>query len=161
MVFLAYISNNSTPPPPKKNWFQGVRGAKKRLFFPIFGAKRSLKSQNFFFGIWIFRFRRLPLIYKIQMSLQEWKNEISTGTPSPSPPLFNPFLVKNCHFVGGWPHGKFHFSHSFSTGPDGSAGGKEPLFSFFLFLLFFQGTSIGLGRTNLALLSLVDTNLVQ
>ena len=69
MVFLAYISNNSTPPLSQKNWFQGVRGAKKRLFFPIFGAKRSLKSQKFFFGIWIFRFRRLLLIYKIQMSL--------------------------------------------------------------------------------------------
>ena len=49
-----------------------------------------------------------------------------------------------------------HFSY-FSTSPDGSAGGKEPLFSFSFF--FLQGTSIGLVRTNPALLSLVDTNL--
>ena len=162
MVFPAYISNNSTPPPPKKKFVSGGQGGPKTpVFFPFLVLKGPSKVRFFFLGIWIFRFRRLPLFYKINMSLQEWKNEILTGTPSPSPPLFDPFLVKNCHFVGGGPNRKFCLSHSFSTGPDGSASGKKPLFSFFLFLLFFQGTSIGLGRTNLALLSLVDTNLVQ
>ena len=44
----------------------------------------------------------------------------------------------------------------FLTGPDGDGpSAKDHIF------LFLQGTSIGLVRTNTALLSLVDTNRVQ
>ena len=45
----------------------------------------------------------------------------------------------------------------FSTGPDGVGRWQRATFFFF----HIQGTSIGLVQTNHALLSLVDTNLVQ
>ena len=48
----------------------------------------------------------------------------------------------------------------FLTGPVETARQQRTTF-FFLFFLFFQGTSIGLVPTNHALLSLVDTNRVQ
>ena len=44
----------------------------------------------------------------------------------------------------------------FSNGPDDVGRWQRATF-FLLFFLFFQGTSIGLVRTNHALLSLVDT----
>ena len=48
----------------------------------------------------------------------------------------------------------------FSNGPDNvGRWQRATFFLFFFFFLFFQGTSIGLVRTNHALLSLVDTNL--
>ena len=46
---------------------------------------------------------------------------------------------------------------SFSTGPDKVGRWQRATF----FLSFIQGTSIGLAVTNHALLSLVDTNLMQ
>ena len=46
----------------------------------------------------------------------------------------------------------------FSNGPDDVGRWQRATFIFFFFLLL-QGTSIGLVRTNHALLSLVDTNL--
>ena len=48
----------------------------------------------------------------------------------------------------------------FSNGPDDVGRWQRATFKFLLFF-FLQGTSIGLVRTSHALLSLVDTNLVQ
>ena len=48
----------------------------------------------------------------------------------------------------------------FSNGPDDVGRWQRATFIFFLFF-FLQGTSIGLVRTNHALLSLVGTNFVQ
>ena len=45
--------------------------------------------------------------------------------------------------------------------PTMSVGGKEPHFCFIFYFIFLQGASIGLARTNHALFSLVDTNLMQ
>ena len=54
----------------------------------------------------------------------------------------------------------FWIKNYFSTGPDGLGRWQRDTF-FLLLLLILQGTSIGLARTNHALLSLVATKLMQ
>ena len=63
------------------------------------------------------------------------------------------------HFGFSYGEQKFNcYSCCFSNGPDDVGRWQRATF-LLLFFFFFQGTSIGLVRTNHALLSLVDTNL--
>ena len=79
--------------------------------------------------------------------------------------LCTPDLAPSCLEQAGYSIAGAELSKScFSNGPDDVGRWQRATFKFLFFLLFLlhiQGTSIGLVRTNHALLSLADTNLVQ